>query len=104
MSRDKPGQASIAITGGAYYESNGGTLDLDHLKVVEPSQAKPAETEPTEKLSRLELARAEGLDVHFPSPQLCTDNAAMVAAVGYRRLRLGESSPFSLNAEPNLLL
>ncbi len=55
--------------------------------------------------ARLEdLARAEGLDVRFPSPQLCTDNAAMVAAVGYRRLRLGESSPFSLNAEPNLLL
>ena len=50
------------------------------------------------------LAEAEGLDVHFPSPQLCTDNAAMVAAVGYRHLRLGKSSPFSLNAEANLLL
>ena len=50
------------------------------------------------------LAETEGLDVHFPSPQLCTDNAAMVAAVGYRHLRLGKSSPFSLNAEANLLL
>ncbi len=55
--------------------------------------------------ARLEdLARTDGLDVRFPSPQLCTDNAAMVAAVGCRRFRLGESSPFSLNAEPNLLL
>jgi N6-L-threonylcarbamoyladenine synthase len=50
------------------------------------------------------LAETEGLAVHFPSPQLCTDNAAMVAAVGYRHLCVGESSPFCLNAEPNLLL
>jgi len=42
--------------------------------------------------------------VHFPSPQLCTDNAAMVAAVGYRHLCIGEPSPFSLNVEANLLL
>ena len=50
------------------------------------------------------LAEAEGLAVHFPSPQLCTDNAAMVAAVGYRHLCIGESSPFCLNPEANLML
>ncbi len=50
------------------------------------------------------LAEAEGLAVHFPSPQLCTDNAVMVAAVGYRLLCTGQSSPLSLNAEANLLL
>ena len=50
------------------------------------------------------LAEAEGLEVHFPSPRLCTDNAAMVAAVGTSHLRLGKSSPLTLNAEANLLL
>ncbi len=55
--------------------------------------------------SRLaEVAEQEGLHVHVPSPRLCTDNAAMVAAVGYRHLCTGDSSPLSLNAVANLLL
>jgi len=51
-----------------------------------------------------EAAEAEGFEVHFPSPHLCTDNAAMIAAVGYRYLERGITSPLSLNAEPNLQL
>jgi N6-L-threonylcarbamoyladenine synthase len=37
-----------------------------------------------------EHARVAGLELFLPSPVLCTDNAAMVAALGYRLLMAGE--------------
>ncbi len=54
---------------------------------------------------RLEEACAEdGLEAFLPSPALCTDNAAMVAAAGWWRLGRGGPSPLSLGADPNLTL
>ncbi|MDM8001019.1 MAG: tRNA (adenosine(37)-N6)-threonylcarbamoyltransferase complex transferase subunit TsaD [Dehalococcoidia bacterium] len=41
-----------------------------------------------------------GLEVFFPSPDLRTDNAAMVAAAGAARLERGEASGLDLNAVP----
>jgi N6-L-threonylcarbamoyladenine synthase len=41
------------------------------------------------------------IEVIFPEPKLCTDNAAMVAAAGYRYFKENKYSDFSLNAEPN---
>jgi N6-L-threonylcarbamoyladenine synthase len=35
---------------------------------------------------------------------MCTDNAAMVAAAGWWRLRHGGVSPLTLGADPNLRL
>jgi N6-L-threonylcarbamoyladenine synthase len=48
---------------------------------------------------RERLAAEKGRDVIFPSLKLCTDNAAMVAGIGYRDLREGKTADFSLNAE-----
>jgi N6-L-threonylcarbamoyladenine synthase len=48
---------------------------------------------------------ARGIGVSFPVPSLCTDNAAMIAAVGvFRHRYLGESHSLSLAPEPSLML
>ncbi|MHB8512561.1 MAG: tRNA (adenosine(37)-N6)-threonylcarbamoyltransferase complex transferase subunit TsaD [Actinomycetota bacterium] len=47
---------------------------------------------------------AAGFDVVIPPVNLCTDNGAMIAAAGIRRLENGEVSPLDLSANPNLTL
>ena len=48
---------------------------------------------------RARLGGEAGLRVIFPSPKLCTDNAAMVAGLGYQLLQSGTRSGLELNAE-----
>ena len=58
-------------------------------------------------LLRSELARRgeeKGIYVSLPKLDLCTDNAAMIAAAGAWRLEKGERSGWDLNAVPNLPL
>lgn len=43
---------------------------------------------------RRELATVPGLEVHFPALELCGDNAAMVAGLGWHYLQRGERSPW----------
>jgi tRNA N6-adenosine threonylcarbamoyltransferase len=51
-----------------------------------------------------EAGEAEGLAVLFPSLDLCTDNAAMIATVGAARLARGDRSSLDIAADPNLRL
>jgi len=51
-----------------------------------------------------ETRKPRGTEVFFPSPELCTDNGAVIAACGYCHLRNGETSDLSLNAVPYLQL
>ncbi len=52
----------------------------------------------------LERGRREGMPVFVPSLALATDNAAMIAAAGLRRLERGESSPLDFNAHATLAI
>ena len=40
----------------------------------------------------------------FPPPELCTDNAAMIAAAGFKRYQMDGPSDWSVNAVPYLKL
>lgn len=45
---------------------------------------------------------AAGLELIYPSPVYCTDNAAMIAVQGYYEYMAGTRSGWDLNAVPNL--
>lgn len=51
-----------------------------------------------------EASSREGIALYYPSPALCTDNAAMIGAAGHYRFLLGERLPFTANPDPNLKL
>jgi len=52
--------------------------------------------------SFLEKEKPDHIKIFFPPLELCTDNAAMVAACAYPKVKQGKSSPLSLDAQPNL--
>lgn len=43
-----------------------------------------------------------GMELFIPSPVMCTDNAAMIAGLGYIKYRKNGPSPIDLDAHPNL--
>jgi N6-L-threonylcarbamoyladenine synthase len=56
-----------------------------------------------QRLRELMRARAaeHGLSCVFPSPAYCTDNAAMIAGLGYHRLAAGELASLAADASAN---
>jgi len=50
----------------------------------------------------LEASKKERFELYMPPPNLCTDNAAMVACAGYYLYKKGKTNDFYLSAEPSL--
>ena len=50
----------------------------------------------------IELERTNQMQIYYPKPILCTDNAAMIASAGYYNYINGKISNLELNAIPNL--
>ncbi|MDQ2070854.1 tRNA (adenosine(37)-N6)-threonylcarbamoyltransferase complex transferase subunit TsaD [Natronospira bacteriovora] len=44
------------------------------------------------------MCEAQDASLHFPRPEFCTDNGAMIAFAGYCRLRAGEVTPPGISA------
>ncbi len=51
-----------------------------------------------------QACREHGVEFYYPSPILCTDNAAMIGAAAYYEYINGARSGWDLNAVPNLKL
>ena len=52
----------------------------------------------------LDACTEDGIRGFLPSRSMCTDNAAMVAAAGWWRLRSDGPTPLDAGADPNLKL
>ncbi len=77
-----------------------GALRQEKLSVVVLGGGVIANRYLRERLQR-QVAEAGGR-LYFPSRHYCTDNAAMIASLGYFRLRGGFKSDLSLNAFANM--
>jgi tRNA N6-adenosine threonylcarbamoyltransferase len=88
-------------------------VDVQVAKTIDAARDRHADTvllgggvvANTRLRERMEKAGAEaGFRVLFPSPDLCTDNGAMIAVAGTWRLLRGERTPLGVGANPSMEL
>lgn len=72
------------------------------VKTVAIAGGVAANTELREKMTA--QCKKHGINVVYPPPVLCTDNAAMIAAAGYFGYMKGDRAELDLNAVPSLPL
>jgi N6-L-threonylcarbamoyladenine synthase len=70
-------------------------LGLEHVQVCGGVAANSAL-----RAAMIAAGVADGFRVYVPPPARCTDNAAMIAAAGYRHLIRGERAGLDLDASP----
>ena len=108
MKGDKPTEQEICSIAASAQEA---IVDVLAVKTVAAAKREKAEkivlvggVAANNRLRQLllELASAAGMQVFWPSPILCTDNAAMVAAVAYEKYLKHDFAPLNLNASPRL--
>jgi N6-L-threonylcarbamoyladenine synthase len=51
-----------------------------------------------------EACEKEGIKLYYPSPILCTDNAAMIGCAAYYKYKAGHVDDLTLDAIPHLPL
>ncbi|MDI6703230.1 MAG: tRNA (adenosine(37)-N6)-threonylcarbamoyltransferase complex transferase subunit TsaD [bacterium] len=75
---------------------------VKHVKYIILCGGVAANSRLREKMQ--EEAEKREMKVYFPHKILCTDNAAMIAGLGYLKLKNKELANYTLNACPNLKL
>ena len=73
---------------------------IHNLKTITIAGGVASNSDLREKMSR--KASEFGIDVLYPPPVLCTDNAAMIACAGYYSFLEGNFASLDLNAVPSL--